>query len=80
MAQETEAVTEQADESTTPPGAQLAGVVSVQEAELNGEVQSRTSGSASRRRTLTTPKPPSSPTSWMTPRLDWKRSDSVSKR
>jgi hypothetical protein len=44
MAQETEAVTEQADESTTPPGAQLAGVVSVQEAELNGEVQSRTFG------------------------------------
>ncbi|MEF8973468.1 MAG: hypothetical protein V5A15_01150, partial [Haloarcula sp.] len=44
MAQETEAVTEQADESATPPGAQLAGVVSVQEVELDGEVQSRTFG------------------------------------
>ncbi|MFY4811338.1 hypothetical protein [Haloarcula argentinensis] len=44
MAQETDAVTEQADETATPPGAQLAGVVSVQEAELDGEVQSRTFG------------------------------------
>ncbi|EMA03727.1 hypothetical protein SAMN05443574_102460 [Haloarcula vallismortis] len=44
MAQETETVTEQADESTTPPGAQLAGVVSVQGAEIDGEVQSRTFG------------------------------------
>jgi len=44
MAQETETVTEQADENATPPGAQLAGVVSVQEAELDGEVQSRTFG------------------------------------
>jgi len=44
MAQETEAVTEQADANATPPGAQLAGVVSVQEAELDGEVQSRTFG------------------------------------
>ncbi|GAA5431805.1 hypothetical protein [Haloarcula japonica] len=44
MAQETEAVTEQANENATPPGAQLAGVVSVQEAELDGEVQSRTFG------------------------------------
>ncbi|MDS0254981.1 hypothetical protein [Haloarcula argentinensis] len=44
MAQETEAVTEQANENPTTPGAQLAGVVSVQEAELDGEVQSRTFG------------------------------------
>jgi hypothetical protein len=44
MAQETEAVTEQANENPTAPGAQLAGVVSVQEAELDGEVQSRTFG------------------------------------
>jgi hypothetical protein len=44
MAQETETVTEQADENAMPPGAQLAGVVSVQEAELDGEVQSRTFG------------------------------------
>jgi hypothetical protein len=44
MAQETETVTQQADENATPPGAQLAGVVSVQEAELDGEVQSRTFG------------------------------------
>ena len=41
MAQETEAVTEPANENATAPGAQLAGVVSVQEAELDGEVQSR---------------------------------------
>ncbi|WP_336329513.1 MULTISPECIES: hypothetical protein [unclassified Haloarcula] len=44
MAQETETMTEQADENATAPGAQLAGVVSVQEAELDGEVQSRTFG------------------------------------
>ncbi|WP_195156636.1 hypothetical protein [Haloarcula sp. CBA1127] len=44
MAQETEAVTEQANGNATAPGAQLAGVVSVQEAELDGEVQSRTFG------------------------------------
>jgi hypothetical protein len=44
MAQETETATEQADENATAPGAQLAGVVSVQEAELDGEVQSRTFG------------------------------------
>ncbi|GCF13732.1 hypothetical protein Harman_16670 [Haloarcula mannanilytica] len=44
MAQETETVTEQADMNATAPGAQLAGVVSVQEAELDGEVQSRTFG------------------------------------
>ncbi|KAA9400083.1 hypothetical protein Har1130_14815 [Haloarcula sp. CBA1130] len=44
MAQETDTVTEQADENAMAPGAQLAGVVSVQEAELDGEVQSRTFG------------------------------------
>jgi len=44
MAQETETVTQQADENATPPGAQLAGVVSVQGAEIDGEVQSRTFG------------------------------------
>jgi len=44
MAQETETVTDQADANATPPGAQLAGVVSVQGAELDGEVQSRTFG------------------------------------
>ncbi|WP_198560202.1 MULTISPECIES: hypothetical protein [unclassified Haloarcula] len=44
MAQETETVAEEADENATPPGAQLAGVVSVQGAELDGEVQSRTFG------------------------------------
>ncbi|MDS0220228.1 hypothetical protein NDI54_02565 [Haloarcula sp. S1AR25-5A] len=44
MAQETETTTEQAGQHTTAPGAQLAGVVSVQEAELDGEVQSRTFG------------------------------------
>ncbi|MFB6222733.1 MAG: hypothetical protein ABEH86_03545 [Haloarcula sp.] len=44
MAQETETAAEQADGNVTAPGAQLAGVVSVQEAELDGEVQSRTFG------------------------------------
>ncbi|WP_336336257.1 hypothetical protein [Haloarcula brevis] len=44
MAQETDTVTEQADANATPPGAQLAGVVSVQGAEIDGEVQSRTFG------------------------------------
>ncbi len=44
MAQDTEAVTERPTRTTTAPGAQLAGVVSVQEAELDGEVQSRTFG------------------------------------
>jgi hypothetical protein len=44
MAQETDTPTAQADENATPPGAQLAGAVSVQEAELDGEVQSRTFG------------------------------------
>jgi len=44
MAQETETVTDQADENATAPGSQLAGVVSVQEAELDGEIQSRTFG------------------------------------
>jgi hypothetical protein len=43
-AQETEIPTPQADDSAVAPGAQLAGVVSVQEAELDGEVQSRTFG------------------------------------
>jgi len=44
MAQESETVTDQADANATPPGAQLAGVVSVQGAEIDGEVQSRTFG------------------------------------
>lgn len=44
MAQETETVTEQADANATPPGTRLAGVVSVHEAELDSEVQSRTFG------------------------------------
>jgi hypothetical protein len=43
-AQETEIPTAQADDSAVAPGAQLAGVVGVQEAELDGEVQSRTFG------------------------------------
>lgn len=44
MAQETDTPSVQANENATPPGAQLAGVVSVQGAELDGEFQSRTFG------------------------------------